>query len=186
MPNQIAVFLMGVGLVVSSSSRAEESAAALAELSGKQGPERFAKVRDGLYRGGQPTVRHLELLHALGVQTIVNLRLGDRTARVEEAAAAKLGMRTVHVPFSGLFHVDPKFLLHAIDAIRDGGTVYVHCQLGRDRTSLVIALERVLLEGWEAAKAWEHDALTFGYRPVLFHANIADSFNAAVRRMARR
>ena len=48
------------------------------------------------------------------------------------------------------------------------------------------ALERVVLEGWDAAKAWEHDAVAFGYRPVLFHANIADSFKSAVAALAPR
>jgi hypothetical protein len=69
-------------------------------------------------------------------------------------------------------------------AIRGGGQVYVHCHVGRDRTSLVIALERVLLEGWDAAAAWQHDAVAFGYRPVLFHGNTADSFKAAVAALA--
>jgi hypothetical protein len=42
------------------------------------------------------------------------------------------------------------------------------------------ALERVLVEGWDAETAWQHEAIAFGYRRVLFHANIADSFKAAI------
>jgi protein-tyrosine phosphatase len=115
---------------------------------------------------------------------VINLRLDDRTARHEATEAARLGMRVVNVPFSGLFRVDPKLLLRAVDAIRGGGQVYVHCHLGRDRTSLVIALERVLVEGWDAARAWQHDAVDFGYRAVVFHANIADSYKAAIEALS--
>jgi hypothetical protein len=90
-------------------------------------------------------------------------------------------MRFVHVPMSGLFRLEAAYLLRAIDAIRTGGRVYVHCHVGRDRTSLVVALQRVLLEGWDAKSAWQHDAVAFGYRRNLFHASMADSFDAAVR-----
>jgi protein tyrosine/serine phosphatase len=165
---------------MTSPAVAIERADALAELASAAGPTRFAVVREGLYRGGQPTARHLELLRAAGVQTVIDLRLGDRTARREATEAARLGLRFVRMPMSGVFRVGPQLLTKVIDAIRDGGRVYVHCHIGRDRTSLVIALERVLLEGWDAAAAWQHDAFAFGYRPTLFHANIAESFKAAV------
>jgi protein tyrosine/serine phosphatase len=174
-----------VGLLAPSAARAVGPAEALAELAGATGPQRFSVVRDGLYRGGQPTAHHLALLRAVGVDTVVNLRLDDRRARVEATEAARLGMRVVSVPFSGLFRVDARFLSRALDVIRSGRRVYVHCNLGRDRTSLVIAMERVIVEGWSAAAAWEHDAVAFGYRRALFHRNIADSFDAAVRALDR-
>jgi protein tyrosine/serine phosphatase len=170
--------------MATTTAHALEPAQALDQLRSPAGPQRFAVVRDGLYRGGQPTVHHLELLRAAGVSTIVDLRLPDGTSRDESAAAARLGMRFINVPFSGLFRVNPDFLAGALNAIRDGGKVYVHCNLGRDRTSLVVALERVVVEGWTAAAAWEHDAIAFGYRRSLFHRTIADSFNAAVGKLA--
>jgi protein tyrosine/serine phosphatase len=172
-------------LLLPLSAQAMSPAQALAELSGANGPERFAVVREGLYRGGQPTPHHLALLRAVGVDTILNLRLGYGSAHAEAAEAARLGMRAVDVSFSGLFRVDAPFLMRAIEAIREGGRVYVHCRLGRDRTSLVIALERVILEGWKADAAWQHDAVAFGYRPDLFHRTIAQSFRAAVRTLGR-
>jgi hypothetical protein len=176
--------LLALSLSLPTVAHALDSAQALAELHGPAGPQRFAEVRAGLLRGGQPSAHHLELLRAAGVSTIVDLRLPDGTSRDEAAQAARLGMRFVNVPFSGLFRVNPAFLSGALAAIRGGGTVYVHCNLGRDRTSLVIALERVVVEGWTAAAAWEHDAVAFGYKRTLFHRNIADSFNAAAATLA--
>jgi len=158
---------------------------ALAELSGPTGPVRFAVVREGLYRGGQPNMHHLELLRALGVETIVDLRLADRTSRSEAADVARLGMRAVNVPFSGLFRVELSYLMKAIDTIKTGGRVYVHCHVGRDRTSLVVALARVLLDGWTPRDAWAHDAVAFGYRRNLWHRSMANSFDDAMRALGR-
>jgi hypothetical protein len=61
----------------------------------------------------------------------------------------------------------------------------VHCHVGRDRTSLVIALARVVCEGWAAADAWQHDAVAFGYRRNLWHRSIADSFQSAIAALGR-
>ncbi|MCU1277298.1 MAG: Tyrosine phosphatase family, partial [bacterium] len=58
------------------------AALALAELQSPAGPARFGVVRDGFYRGGQPSAQDLALLRALGVETIVDLRYGG--AAVEE------------------------------------------------------------------------------------------------------
>jgi protein tyrosine/serine phosphatase len=158
-----------------------DHADALAELAGPTGPKRFAVVREGLYRGGQPTPRHVELLHAAGVETIVDLRLPDGDSRKEAAAAARLGMRFINLPFTGLLRVDPPFLMRVVDVVRGGGRVYVHCNVGRDRTSLIVALYRVLVDGWDPATAWQREAVAFGYRRGLFHGSIVDSFDAATR-----
>src|SRR5207302_1403781 len=58
--------LVVMALLAPSAARAAGPADALAELLGPNGPQRFAVVRDGLFRGGQPTARHLELLRAAG------------------------------------------------------------------------------------------------------------------------
>jgi protein tyrosine/serine phosphatase len=152
---------------------------ALAELQGPTGPARFGVVRDGLYRGGQPTAQHLALLRALGVETIVDLRRGSATA--EEAAARRLGIRVVRFPFSGLFVADRELLVRIVAAVRGGGRVYVHCQAGRDRTSLVVALYRVLVDGWDARVAWQREAVDYGYVPWPWHPAIQASYRAAVR-----
>jgi protein tyrosine/serine phosphatase len=152
---------------------------ALVMLAGADGPLRFGIVRDGLYRGGQPTARHLELLHQLGVETVIDLRRGS--TKEEEAVARRLGMRFLRFPFYGIFGADRQFLARVVEAIRDGGRVYVHCEVGRDRTSLVVALYRVLVEGWDPAVAWQREAVAYGYRRGLFYGAIADSFDAAVR-----
>jgi protein tyrosine/serine phosphatase len=155
------------------------AALALAELQGPTGPARFSVVRDGFYRGGQPTAHHLELLHALGVTTIVDLRYGGSAA--EEAEARRLGMHFVRFPFSGLVVTDHQSLERIVDAIRGGGRVYVHCRQGRDRTSLVVALYRVLVDRWDASVAWQREAVGYGYVRWPWHPMIEASYRAALR-----
>jgi len=155
-------------------------AQALQQLSVDRAPPRFARVDDRLYRGGQPTADQLRLLHALGVTKIVDLRRERLDLRREERATAReLGMQFVELPFFGLFGADPQFLDHVIDELRadDGGAVYVHCDNGRDRTSLVVALYRVVVQGWSPNQAWKKEALDFGHVPKLVNREISLTFH---------
>lgn len=144
-----------------------------------EGPERFAMVSPGLYRGGEPSAQDLELLRALGVTKVIDLRrerLGKR--RAERAAARRLGLEYVEYPFYGVFGVDLAFLDRLLAELQpsDGGAVYVHCDDGRDRTSLVIALHRVVDHGWTPDVAWEREVLDFGHRPSVANREIELTF----------
>jgi hypothetical protein len=134
-----------------------------------EGPDRFAMVKPGLYRGGAPSVEDLEMLHSLGVVKIIDLRredLGKR--RVEHAEARRLGMQYVEYPFFGVFGTDKAFLDRLIAELDTGGqgAVYVHCASGADRTSLAVALYRVTYDGWAPELAWEREALAYGHKPT--------------------
>jgi protein tyrosine/serine phosphatase len=143
------------------------------------GPTRFSQVTTQLYRGGQPTETQLRLLYQLGVRTIVNLRNeGDDDRAAEERIAAQLGLRFLHFPFSGIMSPDPALLRRIVNAIQDqkDGAVYVHCHAGRDRTSLVVALYRVWVEGWSPNDAWQHEARDFGHSGLFFLRALDQTF----------
>lgn len=140
--------------------------AAFAALRSPDGPTRFAQVTPALYRGGQPTAAQLGLLHALGVRTVINLRDTPDAVAAERAQAESLGMTFLNFPFSGLSRPDPtqlKAIVAAMQAPGNGGAIYVHCQQGRDRTSLVVALYRVWVDGWDATTAWQREATDYGH-----------------------
>jgi len=160
-----------------------DSTTALARLSGRAGPKRFARVNDRIYRGGQPSALHLEELRAAGVTTIIDLRAEQLTTLRDEARAVeRLGMEFVHFAFNGLRNADDAFLRRVLSAMRDEahGRVYVHCKLGRDRTSLMVALYRVIEEGWDPAVAWRREALAYGHRPFLFFRKFDQMFRRMV------
>jgi len=152
----------------------------LALLRGPEGPPRFAQVREGVYRGGQPTLRHLEALQKLGVRTVISLRRESRRLWQEERRhAEQLGMRWLRFPFYGVFGADVAFLR---DILREmgQGAVYIHCKHGRDRTSLLVALYRVWFEKWHPEEAWKLEVLDFGYQPSRFYRLIRHSFDRFV------
>jgi protein tyrosine/serine phosphatase len=139
--------------------------AAYATLRTSRGPTRFQQVSPSVYRGGQPTRAQLELLRDLGVRTLIDLRQEPDAVAAEARDAQALGMTFRSFGFSGLGTPDAT-LLHAIVAAmsdaRDGA-VYVHCQQGRDRTSLVVALYRVWHDGWTRDIAWRREAHDYGH-----------------------
>ena len=141
-------------------------------LHSAEGPSRFSQVDEHLYRGGQPSAEQLSLLYDLGVRTVISLRSEAPEERTqEEQAATKLGMRFVSIPLHGLSAPDPTRLHQIIDTVREAsGAVYVHCHLGRDRTSLVVALYRVWVEGWTRDRAWQKEAVEFGHPHWLFRS----------------
>jgi protein tyrosine/serine phosphatase len=143
------------------------------------GPDSFAMVNPKLYRGGAPSADDLEYLRALGVTKIVDLRredLGKR--RAEHAEARRLGLEYVEYPFFGVFGTDLTFIDRLMAELDTGnrGAVYVHCKGGRDRTSLAVALYRVVYDGWSADLAWEREALAYGHKRNLFNRELELTF----------
>lgn len=126
------------------------------------------QVTAKLYRSAQPTAEGFNNLAQLGVKSVINLR---RT--VDDAPLAiGTGLRLVHIKIKTRHITEDnaekivlalQALLHAMAE----GPVLVHCTHGADRTGLIIALWRVLYQGWSRQAAL--DELVnggFGYHAV--------------------
>jgi len=108
------------------------------------------KVNDGLYRGAQPTAEGIGELEKLGIKTIVNLRashtdkgiLGKSTIAVEPISTTPLTIKEEDVV---------RFLRIVTDKRRQ--PVFVHCQHGADRTGVMCAAYRVVVDGWTKQQA---------------------------------
>jgi tyrosine-protein phosphatase SIW14 len=138
---------------------------AYAALHSPKGPTRFSQVTPQLYRGGLPTNDQLAQLYALGVRTVISLCDAPTLVAEERTRAEHLGLKFLNFPFSGLSEPDPSQLHAIVAAMQDSadGSVYVHCQQGRDRTSLVVALYRVWVDAWAPAVAWHQEADDYGH-----------------------
>ena len=110
------------------------------------------QVSKALYRGEQPTEEGFQELEKLGVKTVVNLRnLHSDRKKLE---GTSLGYE--HIRMEAW---DPE--LEQIEAFLnivadpDKQPVFVHCMHGSDRTGTMVAVYRIVIEGWEVDKAIE-------------------------------
>jgi protein tyrosine/serine phosphatase len=157
----------------------------------RESPElyRFSYVDDHLLRGGQPSIAQLTDLKALGVTTIISLRkenTGITTA--ERAEAHRLGMKFLHFPFYGIFGASTAFLERILEEMRDpaNGMVYLHCQRGRDRTALLVALHLVIDHAWDPKLAWQQAVLDYGYRATFWYRRMRADFEKMVAAYEKR
>jgi uncharacterized protein (TIGR01244 family) len=95
--------------------------------------DRYARVGDDLFIGGQPTQKALREMKALGVTTIVNLRSPSEMQRIgfdEEKLIGELGMKYVYLPVRGdaQFPYTPETLKKFTEALKTAdGKVLLHC-----------------------------------------------------------
>jgi tyrosine-protein phosphatase SIW14 len=122
----------------------------------------FARVSDGLYRGGQPTAEGFAQLKKMGVKTVVNLRSFSSDRRKLKGT----GLRYAHI-YCKAWHPEDEDTLKFLTIVSDPANhpVFVHCMHGADRTGCAVAVYRVLVEGWgmEDAVKEMHD---FGFHPI--------------------
>ncbi len=125
-------------------------------------PKRWGVVEvDEIYRSGQ---LHPALVEATlrdhEIKVIVDLNqheVNNDAQRAEERAAETLGIERILFPLSGDGTGDIEQYAQAIrrmhEARHDDQAVLVHCSAGVYRTGGVVAMYRVLVEGWTPERA---------------------------------
>jgi protein tyrosine/serine phosphatase len=116
------------------------------------GVQNLYKIEDGFYRGAQPSTEGFTGLSGLGVKTVLDLAGGDGDGGFVKDGSLKL----VHVPLRAWGLNDTRVL----DALRvmadpENRPLMIHCQHGADRTGALVALYRVVVQGWTKEKAVE-------------------------------
>lgn len=137
---------------------------AFAQADPGAGIRRFAEIRPGLARGGEPSEEALRLLRDRGYRTIVSFL----TSPAESAFVVESGMHYVHIPMrSGPFSADTptddqvrQFLSIVSDSSRY--PVFIHCHAGKDRTGAMSAIYRMEVCGWTTDEALE-EMRAFGF-----------------------
>lgn len=118
----------------------------------------------GLYRGAQPTAEGIRQLSMLGVRTIVNLR----TMHSDADKIGGLSISYKHISFKAWRpeHEDVvRFLKIATNPAKQ--PVFVHCQHGADRTGMMTAVYRIVVQGWSKDDAIrEMTQGGFGFHPI--------------------
>ena len=140
--------LMGIALAHASSSM---RSAALAQPIHLEGVSNLYKVSDNLYRSAQPTDDGLRNVEAMGIKTILNLRCfhWDRFFKSGETAC-----QYEHIYFMA-WHPEVKDVVRFLRLVTDPRRtpVLVHCHKGSDRAGTMVAVYRIVVQGWTKEEA---------------------------------
>lgn len=132
------------------------------------GIRNLREVHPWLFRGGALGPESFQTLYDMGVMTVVDLR--DRTAESdkEKALCKKFGMNFLSIPLShrskpSKAQIDQ--FLKIIDTARQHtgkGSIFVHCEMGDDRTGCMVAISRIAFDNYSFQEAYE-EMLHFGF-----------------------
>ena len=116
----------------------------------KPGLPNLHQVTPQFYRGAQPSAQGMKQLHKLGIKTVINLRAlhSDR----DEIGSLPLRYEHIHFePFLVEHDEVIRFLRIATD--KSAQPIFLHCQHGADRTGMLTALYRIVVQGWSKERA---------------------------------
>lgn len=126
-------------------------------------PDRFKKINEDIFRGGEPSVEDLRILaNVFDIKTIVSLS-GSIGHKIDPVVK-QLEMEHIIIPISGLNSIDfLKYLkTNIVNIINTKKPIYIHCKHGSDRTGLAIAIYRIEHDGWTPQQALD-EAKSFGF-----------------------
>lgn len=111
--------------------------------------ENFYRISPDLYRSGQPSGSDMQELQSRGFKSILNLR--QYNSDDKEARGTTLGLYHIRMNAG---RVRDEQVIDALKVIRDAPKpMLVHCWHGSDRTGLVVAMYRIVFEGWSKEAA---------------------------------
>jgi len=117
-----------------------------------------------VWRGAQPDAEGMQELERMGIRTVMNLRSfhSDR----DELAGTHLDYE--HIWFK-TWHPEDEDVVAFLKIINNPSKhpIFVHCQHGSDRTGTMIAIYRMVMQGWPPEEAIrEMVDGGFGYHPM--------------------
>jgi protein tyrosine/serine phosphatase len=151
----VAVALLG--LAISSIAQEKQS-------SFKTKIKNFGCINENFFRGAQPKDQDYQDLAAMGVKTIVNLRIDAKPE--EQRLAEAVGMKYFYIGMKDDKRPSDEQVQEFLKIANDPANqpIFVHCIGGRHRTGLVTAIYRIEKDGWDASKAYdEMKKFDFGY-----------------------
>jgi protein tyrosine/serine phosphatase len=110
------------------------------------------QVSPRLFRSAQPTIGgFLAAEEKLKIKTVVNLRYFTSDVKLIEGTNLDLQTEPMNA-----WDINFKNIVSALKAIKRAeakGPVLVHCHHGADRTGVVVAMYRIIYQGWSKEEA---------------------------------
>jgi protein tyrosine phosphatase (PTP) superfamily phosphohydrolase (DUF442 family) len=133
----------------------------------KPGLPNLHQVSPVLYRGARPEPQGVQELAKMGVKTIVDLQTSlDRPIAEDETSGT--GIEVIHIGFDP-WHPQENDVVCFLKVATDQGKqpLFVHCRHGSDRTGMMCAIYRIVVDGWTKEQAIsEMTEGGFGFHPV--------------------
>jgi protein tyrosine phosphatase (PTP) superfamily phosphohydrolase (DUF442 family) len=115
-----------------------------------EGVANYAKVSEALHRGAQPTELGYDQLRRRGIRTIVSLRV----LALDRRRLPGHGFRYHHISVKHLHpELEDVLAFLAIVTQTENQPVFVHCRKGVDRTGMMVAAYRMVVQGWPREEA---------------------------------
>ncbi len=149
---------------VAESVCTDERRAQWAQPIALAGVRNLHRVSDDLYRSGQPTAAGMRALDDLGVKTVINLRLLD----ADRAKLKGTRLDYVRMPMVAWLPRE-KGIVRFLGIVTDEkrAPVLVHCRVGADRSGMLVAAYRVVIQGWTKTEAIEEMTRGgYGFNPL--------------------
>jgi len=109
-----------------------------------------------LFRGAQPHHDGYQQLKNLGVNIVVDLHNTGSGQSDERREVETLGMRYVSMPASNIYGPTSDQVAQFLKLVRDNPDkkIFVHCNLGADRTGVMVATYRMVQQQWSPDQAY--------------------------------
>lgn len=108
------------------------------------------QMTPNLYRSALPTADNVPMLQALNVGTVVTfIKDNDKTWM----GNAQMSRVSIPLHADRVTDADVIRVLHVLQDAGEKGPVLMHCKHGRDRTGLMAAMYRMVIQGWSKTEA---------------------------------
>lgn len=116
------------------------------------------KVNTLIYRSAQPDKDSFQKLYKMGIRKTLNLRIFHN----DRKEIAGLPIEEIHMPLY-ILNVNKNDIVKIVKILADTKEpILIHCKYGSDRTGVVIAAYRIMVEGWSPEEAIE-EMINGGY-----------------------
>lgn len=135
-----------------------------------KGVPNLHQVSTTLYRSAQPTKTGMSKIEERGIKTIINLRYFHS----DKDSISGTNLNNHEIPM-GILPPSEKDLVQFLRICTDTSQtpVLVHCYAGSDRTGVMVAAYRVVVEEWAKEKAIDEMMRGgYGFKWFLFHLAI--------------
>lgn len=115
-----------------------------------KGVNNLYKINDNLYRSAQPKKDGIIYLKKMGIKTIINLR--SFHSDDDEITTSGLLIKRIKM---NAWDIKDEDVIAVLKLLKNekGAPYLIHCQSGSDRTGVIIAFYRIVMQGWSKKKA---------------------------------